>query len=88
MKYLHAADRMIDLGFEPQVTGVLEAMPSSNLKPVDDGELEQNKVYRTTYMFSATMPLQVERLAKTFLRNPVRQIIYSFESLSSHRNRI
>ena len=37
--------------------GVLDAMPSTNLKPEDDEEvLEEDRVYRTTYMFSATMP--------------------------------
>lgn len=35
---LDEADRMIDLGFEPQVMGVLDAMPSSNLKPENEGE--------------------------------------------------
>ena len=41
--------------------GVLDAMPSTNLKPEDDEEvLEEDRVYRTTYMFSATMP-QVNR---------------------------
>ena len=69
---LDEADRMIDLGFEPQVNGVLEAMPSSSLKPEDEGaQLDEGRVYRTTYMFSATMPPAVERLARKFLRRPV-----------------
>jgi hypothetical protein len=39
-------------GFEPQVIGVMEAMPSSNLKPEgEDEKLVANRVYRTTYMF-------------------------------------
>ena len=79
---LDEADRMIDMGFEPQVTQVMEAMPSSNLKPIDMAEELDNKAidnkqsietsakYRTTYMFSATMPPSVERLARTYLRNP------------------
>ncbi|RAL42105.1 hypothetical protein DM860_011888 [Cuscuta australis] len=62
---LDEADRMIDLGFEPQVVGVLEVMPSSNLKPENaDEELDEKRIYRTTYMFSATMPTSVERLAR------------------------
>ncbi|KAG0562769.1 hypothetical protein KC19_9G170100 [Ceratodon purpureus] len=69
---LDEADRMIDMGFEPQVMGVLDAMPSSNLKPEnEDAELDTQKIYRTTYMFSATMPTAVERLARKYLRNPV-----------------
>ncbi|KAJ4907143.1 DEAD-box ATP-dependent RNA helicase 21 [Raphanus sativus] len=69
---LDEADRMIDMGFEPQVAAVLDAMPSSNLKPdKEEEELEEKKVYRTTYMFSATMPPGVERLARKYLRNPV-----------------
>ena len=83
---LDEADRMIDMGFEPQVTQVMEAMPSSNLKPIDIAEELDNSIlvnssasattstskskYRTTYMFSATMPPSVERLARTYLRNP------------------
>ena len=63
---------MIDMGFEPQVVGVLEAMPSSNFKPEnEDEELDEKRIYRTTYMFSATMPTAVERLARKYLRNPV-----------------
>ncbi|KAG2332740.1 hypothetical protein Bca52824_003920 [Brassica carinata] len=69
---LDEADRMIDMGFEPQVAAVLDAMPSSNLKPEkEDEELDEKKIYRTTYMFSATMPPGVERLARKYLRNPV-----------------
>ncbi|AES74381.1 putative RNA helicase [Medicago truncatula] len=69
---LDEADRMIDMGFEPQVMGVLDAMPSSNLKPEnEDEELDEKRIYRTTYMFSATMPPGVERLARKYLRNPV-----------------
>ncbi|KXZ50152.1 hypothetical protein GPECTOR_17g788 [Gonium pectorale] len=75
---LDEADRMIDLGFEPQVIGVLDAMPSSTLKPDEEGaELEANRTYRTTYMFSATMPPAVERLAKKYLRRPVVVVIGS-----------
>ena len=42
-------DRMIDMGFEPQVVGVLDAMPSSNLKPEnEDEEMDEKMIYRTT----------------------------------------
>ncbi|CAI5475034.1 unnamed protein product, partial [Closterium sp. Yama58-4] len=69
---LDEADRMIDMGFEPQVTGVLEAMNTSFLKPdSEDAELDASRIYRVTYMFSATMPPSVERLARKYLRNPV-----------------
>lgn len=68
---LDEADRMIDMGFEPQVVKVLDAMPSSNLKPENAVEEEANRVYRTTYMFSATMASAVERLARKYLRRPV-----------------
>ena len=54
-----------------QVVGILDAMPASNLKPeAEDGILEENRVYRTTYMFSATMPPPVERLARKYMRRP------------------
>ncbi|KAH0454888.1 hypothetical protein IEQ34_016812 [Dendrobium chrysotoxum] len=60
------------IAFGPQVVGVLDAMPSSNLKPEnEDEELDEKRIYQTTYMFSATMPPVVERLARKYLRNPV-----------------
>ncbi|TVU44027.1 hypothetical protein EJB05_03451, partial [Eragrostis curvula] len=67
---LDEADRMVDSTFEQQVVGVLDAIPSSNLKPENE-ELYEKRVYRTTVMFSATMPPVVERLARKYLRNPV-----------------
>lgn len=76
---LDEADRMIDLGFEPDVQKILEYMPVTNLKP-DTEEAEDSKVllanynskkkYRQTVMFTATMPPAVERLARTYLRRP------------------
>lgn len=76
---LDEADRMIDLGFEPDVQRILEYMPVTNLKP-DTEEAEDSKLllanynskkkYRQTVMFTATMPPAVERLARTYLRRP------------------
>ena len=74
---LDEADKMIDMGFEPQVVKVLDAM-SGTWKSTDEAEaLKQEELmrtgkaeFRTTIMFSATMPAAVERLAKTYLRFP------------------
>ncbi|KAF0300909.1 putative ATP-dependent RNA helicase DDX23 [Amphibalanus amphitrite] len=82
---LDEADRMIDMGFEPEVcTGfgvqkILEHMPVSNAKPdTDQAEDEDHLLenfkskhrYRQTVMFTATMPPSVERLARNYLRRP------------------
>lgn len=80
---LDEADKMIDMGFEPEVQKILEYMPVTNLKP-DTEEAEDEKFlgqnlqtkdkFRQTVMFTATMPPTVERLAKTYLRRPA--IVY------------
>ncbi|KAG8321570.1 DEAD (Asp-Glu-Ala-Asp) box polypeptide 23 [Homalodisca vitripennis] len=76
---LDEADRMIDMGFEPDVQKILDFMPVTNLKPdnedaEDEAKLLANynskKKYRQTVMFTATMPPAVERLARTYLRRP------------------
>uniref|UniRef100_A0A4W3GZB0 RNA helicase n=2 Tax=Callorhinchus milii TaxID=7868 RepID=A0A4W3GZB0_CALMI len=77
---LDEADRMIDMGFEPDVQKILEYMPVSNQKPDTDEAEDPEKMmanfesgkhkYRQTVMFTATMPPSVERLARSYLRRP------------------
>ncbi|XP_063808791.1 probable ATP-dependent RNA helicase DDX23 [Pseudophryne corroboree] len=77
---LDEADRMIDMGFEPDVQKILEHMPVTNQKPDTDEAEDPEKMianfesgkhkYRQTVMFTATMPPSVERLARSYLRRP------------------
>lgn len=52
---LDEADRMFDMGFEPQVVRIID-----NIRPD-----------RQTVMFSATFPRQMEALARRFLKKPI-----------------
>ncbi|KAJ0979934.1 hypothetical protein J5N97_015408 [Dioscorea zingiberensis] len=53
---LDEADRMFDLGFEPQIRSIV-------------GQIRPD---RQTLLFSATMPYKVERLAREILGDPIR----------------
>jgi len=68
---LDEADRMIDMNFEPQIMRILDTMPATNLKPENIELVDEKKRYRQTIMFSATMPLKVELLARKYLRHPI-----------------
>ena len=68
--------RQVTDTMEEYVYRVLNAIPSTNLKADNEDlayrqELEAmsgHRDYRITQMFSATMPIAIERLAKKFLR--------------------
>lgn len=54
---LDEADRMLDMGFEPDVRKIVE---QSNMS---------DKFHRQTLMFSATFPDEIQRLAGDFLKS-------------------
>jgi ATP-dependent RNA helicase DDX23/PRP28 len=72
------ADRMVHLGFEVDLTFILDALPTETMQGEDTGEqmdvdtdtMVKKGRTRVTTLFSATMPPAVERLARKYLKKP------------------